>query len=91
MAPQERLPSHRGGTPRSSSLPLFRCESMANFFKSDPLEVKKEILHLEAKEFNDHVYFSDLEIGGSSLKWVLDPGKFRKRRLHFLHSISLHR
>jgi len=63
---------------------------MANFISSAPLEVRKEILHLEAKEFGDHKYHSDLEIGGSSLKWVPDPWKFRKRRLHFLHAIKLH-
>lgn len=64
---------------------------MANFFEVAPLEVRKEILHLEAKEFGDHVYFSDLKIRGSSLKWVPDPGNFSKRRIHFLHSISFHR
>ena len=54
---------------------------MAKFFGSNPLEVRKEILHLESKEFGDHKYHSNSEIGGSNLKWVPDLGMFSKRIL----------
>lgn len=50
-----------------------------------PLEVRNEILHLEAKEFSSQIYFFDTEISDNTFRWTLDPGKFRKRRLHFLH------
>lgn len=60
---------------------------MANFFEIAPLSMRNEILHLEAKEFGDRLYFSNLEIRGSSLKRVPDLGNFHKRSLHFLHSI----
>jgi len=52
---------------------------VANFFDLAPLEGRKEILHLEVKDFGDHKYHYDLEIGGNILKWVPDPWKFRER------------
>lgn len=90
MEPEIHASCHRGGTSRSSSsrhLRLFGWESISNFFDVTPLEVHKEILQLEAKEFGDKDYLSDKNIGGSSLKWILDLGKFHSRRIHFLHSI----
>lgn len=49
---------------------FFVWESIANFFEEAPLGVHKEIIYLEEKEFRDQVYFSDLELEGSILKWV---------------------
>jgi len=69
---------------------LFGWESVANLFYEAPLEVRKEILNLEEREFGNRIYHSNSEIGGSSLKWVPNPKKFRTRRLHYLHSITLH-
>lgn len=94
MAPQKQLPSRRGrthGSPLMQRWCLSRWEFVANFFDATPLEIYKEIIHLEAKEFVDRVYFLDLEIGGNNLKCALDLRKFHKRRLHFLHSINLYR
>ena len=31
-----------------------------------------------------------MDIGGSSLKWISNSGKFRRLRIHFLHSITHH-
>lgn len=64
---------------------------MADLFDAVTLEVRKEILHLEAREFGDIKYHSDSEIGGNALKWIPNPGKFKKKRPHFLHSKTLHR
>lgn len=93
MAPCQRLSNCKGGAPGASSsihFYLFRWESEANFFDLAPLEVRNEIIHLEARGFGDRKYHSDSEIGGSSLKRVPNLEKFRKRRLHLLHSITLH-
>lgn len=64
---------------------------MAKIFNSTPLEVRKEILHLEVMEFENCKYHSGSEIGGSNLKWVPNPWKFQRRRLCFLHSVLLQR
>lgn len=93
MDPRKRLPIPQGGALGVSSLrhkPLFGWESMKNFFKASPLEVRKEILNLETMEFQDRKYFYDSEIGGRSIKWVSNLGKFWRRRNHFLHSITHH-
>jgi len=93
MAPLQRLPSHKGGALGLSSSRhhrLFGWESVVKFYDSTPMEVRKEILTLEAKEFGDHMYDSDSKYSSSGLKWFHDLGKLRKRRLHFLHSITMH-
>jgi len=45
---------------------------------------------MEAKEFGNHTHFSNSEVGVEGLKWIPDPGKFRKRKLHFLHYLLVH-
>ena len=54
------------------------------------LEVMREILHLESKEFGECLYLFDFEVGGNGLKWITGLGKFRKQILHFIHSLEVH-
>jgi len=61
-----------------------------NYFDSVPLEVWREIIQLESKEFGDQSHFFDSEVGVEGLKWIPNPGKFRKRRLHFILSLAEH-
>lgn len=77
MAPLQRMQSRRGGASASSSnrRQLFGWDFMANYFDFVPPEVRKEILLLESKEFGGRVYFSYSNLGGVSLKWILDLGK----------------
>lgn len=93
MAPLLLLPSLWGGATRASFYLhwcLFGWHYMAYHFDFVPLEVRNDILHLETKEFGDHKYFFDSKISGSTFKWTLNPRKFHKRRLHFLHSVAFH-
>lgn len=63
---------------------------MSNIFDAVPFEVRKEIHTLELREFGDIMYHSDSKVCVGKTKWLLDPGKWRKQRLHFLHLIYTH-
>lgn len=67
----------------------FSYDTIGTLFYVVPLEVRKEILLLESKESSDHLYHSDSDIVGKNMTKILDPGRFKKRMIHFLNSLAL--
>lgn len=63
---------------------------MVNYFDSILPEARKEILFLESKEFGERSYIFYSEVVGDCLQWIPDLGKFKKRQIHFPHSITSH-
>lgn len=68
----------------------FTYDSVATFFNAVPQEVKNEIQVFESQDGGDCPYHLDFELIGEDSKWVLDLGKSRSRKLHFLNSLTLH-
>lgn len=61
-----------------------------SYFDLVPLEVHQNIWLRESKDFGDRPYISNLEVGGDDHKWIQNTRNFKKWRLHFLHSLSIH-
>lgn len=69
----------------------FSYNSVDTFFDAVPPKGRKEILLLECKESEDHLYHSGSELVGEYTKWVPSPRIFKSRLQHFFISMTLHK
>lgn len=72
MAPQQQLINWWGGSSTTSTSRqrcIFGWESVAIFFDVVPLEVRREIWSLGAREFGEKLYHSDFEVCVGRPNW----------------------